>query len=120
MKSGRIMAEAEHQLEMWKLGRSDRPTVSSVARACGISRQAIYRSHLLVVAAIRSASDTNHAKDTAGLKVALLRDRLERETEKVTILTTLCGELAATLHDARDELASLRARLDRLKRSTRA
>jgi len=54
--------------------------------------------------------------DTSALKVELLRDRLAREKEKAAMLATLCGELAAALHDARDDLAHAQAAIARYQR----
>ena len=76
----------------------------------------MYRSHAPVVAAIRTELGVANAKQLDGLKLALLRERLARELEKVTVLTALCGELALTLHDAQQELIEMRASLKRRER----
>lgn len=115
MNRERLVAEFERQLLAWKVDGGKKPTVRSIANACGISRQSIYRSHAVLVAKITELSNSNGRSDTSGLKIDLLRERLKREAQKVSLLTTLCGELAAALYDTREELAHTRAIAERLR-----
>jgi len=109
-----LLTEFELQLAAWRAG-GRKPSVRSVAEGCGISRQSVYRSHQCVVAKIAELSDPQKRERDVALKVDLLRERLKREVEKVGILTTLCGELAAALHDAREELAFAHSTVERLR-----
>lgn len=116
MNRERVSAELERQVDLWKQGKAKRPTVRSVADACGLSRQGIYRSHVHVTQKIRHLSKPDADVDASALKVELLRDRLALEKEKAAMLATLCGELAAALHDARDDLAHAQAAIARYQR----
>jgi|GEM_PF-1404484 len=114
----RVLAEVEAQIALWKLG-GPVPTVVSVAAACGITRQALYRSHRLALErlnAARSAESIPTKRATEMLKLEMLRARYEAEKAKVKLLTTLCGELAAELTDVREKLVQERGRAERYKR----
>lgn len=117
MNRERLFVEFELQLAAWK-GGGRKPSVRSVAEACGISRQSVYRSHPTVAASIAQLSDPHRSEKGVSLKADLLRGRLRKEVEKVRILTTLCGELAVALHDTREELAFSQATIERLRMKT--
>lgn len=117
MKHERVMAEAERQMDSWRRGSAAKPTVCSLASACGMSRQAVYRYHSGAISIIRSHSEAARVDSSLTLKMSLLKERLAREVAKSTALTALSGELAVALHDALDELVELRARAKRIDRS---
>jgi hypothetical protein len=115
-----VMAEVERQIARWKKGGS-LPSVAAVATACGISRQAVYRSHRTAVLKLQSLRrDSKHpaaaSDESRALKLELLRERYEREKAKVKLLTTLTGELATALMDSRELLAQEKARSERYRR----
>ncbi|PJL72313.1 hypothetical protein B9Y75_10270 [Stenotrophomonas maltophilia] len=115
-----ILAETEAQIARWRAG-GPKPTVVSIASACGISRQAFYKSHRVALGKLNdavAAQDAPSARAADALKLEMLRVRYESEKAKVKVLTTLCGELACELTDVREKLAQERARSDRLKRRT--
>ncbi|AIL10366.1 hypothetical protein AL480_16665 [Stenotrophomonas maltophilia] len=115
-----VLAETEAQIARWRAG-GPKPTVVSIASACGISRQAFYKSHRVALGKLNdavSAQDAPSARAADALKLEMLRVRYESEKAKVKVLTTLCGELACELTDVREKLAQERARSDRLKRRT--
>lgn len=118
MKRQDVMLETERLIERWRLGGA-KPTVAALAAACGITRQAIYRSHRSALEKIQESNAASWKADSrsakAELKLELLRDRHRREVERVRMLTTLCGELAAALADTKTELADARAVIERLK-----
>lgn len=113
-----VLAETEAQIARWRSG-GPKPTVVSIASACGISRQAFYRSHRVALGKLNDAVLTQgvpRARAVEALKLEMLRVRYDAEKAKVKLLTTLCGELAAELTDVREKLAQERARTERLKR----
>lgn len=121
MMRQKVLTETQAQIAHWKRG-GPKPTVVSVAAACGITRQAIYRSHRSALEKLNDAVMSLSApskRATDALKLEMLRGRYEAEKAKVKILTTLCGELAAELTDVREELKHERARVVRLRRGSR-
>lgn len=114
----KVLAETEAQIAQWRSG-GRKPTVVSIASACGISRQAFYRSHRVALGKLNdavSASGVPNGRAVEALKLEMLRVRYESEKAKVKLLTTLCGELATELTDVREKLAQERARVERFKR----
>ena len=109
-----VLDEVERQLRSWRDG-GPRPSVRSVAEIVGITRQAIYRSHRLAVERLRASFSDTTKQQKLALKLDLLKEQVRRERQKVTMLTTLCGELAVELSDTREKLVQERARAARFR-----
>jgi len=77
--------------------QSQFPTVSSVAKAAGISRSSMYRFHAGVVTQIQSLTGDQNARrrDQLRVKAQLLAQQLKAEKELTKALAKVCAELAA-------------------------
>ena len=124
-RSDLIQRELESQLVRARAGSTKLPTVASIARATGISRESLYRYHARIVSQIQSLRRNSSAKKEQQLraKLQLLTRQLQREKETSAALARICAELAANAAaikaESEDERLSLELRIDHLEKKLR-